>query len=97
MESATYSITLHVTTSATYKYGNILKSNGNGTFYSFSLGYANRDDKGFVDFEKMQGIQGIALANIVSNVNEVNMGNNKKLKSMITTNDGEYRSSFAVL
>ncbi|PKY15605.1 Oligoxyloglucan reducing end-specific cellobiohydrolase, partial [Rhizophagus irregularis] len=91
-EVPTYSITLHVTTSATYKYGNILKSNGNGTFYSFSLGYANRDDKGFVDFEKMQGIQGIALANIVGNVDEVNMGNNKKLKSKITTNDGEYRS-----
>ncbi|GBB91648.1 hypothetical protein RclHR1_01900013 [Rhizophagus clarus] len=88
LESATYSITLHVTTSKTNKYGNILKSNGNGTFYTFSLGYANRDDNGYVDFEKMQGIQGIALANIVGNVNEVNMGNNKKLQSMITTNDG---------
>ncbi|RIA92294.1 hypothetical protein C1645_765456 [Glomus cerebriforme] len=94
LESATHSITLHVTTTTNGndnqndKYGNILKSNGNGTYYSFSLGNVNRDFKGFVDFEKMQGIRGIALANIVSNVNEVNMGNNKKLKTMITFNDG---------
>ncbi|CAG8513439.1 13693_t:CDS:10 [Funneliformis mosseae] len=56
------------------KFGNVLKSDSNGTYYSLSLENANRDDRGYVDFEKMQGIRGIALANIVSNVNEVIMG-----------------------
>ena len=91
MQSTTRSIMLHVTTSTNTKnkYGSILKSNENGTYYSLSLENANRDDVGFVDFEKMQGIQGIALANIVSNIYEVNLGNDKKLKSMITFNDGK--------
>jgi hypothetical protein len=83
---------LHVTTSSIKsknKYGSILKSNWNGTYYSLSLENANRDDNGFVDFEKMQGIKGIALANVVSNVYEVNLGNDKKLKTMITFNDGK--------
>ncbi|CAG8518000.1 12256_t:CDS:10 [Gigaspora margarita] len=51
--------------------------------------FANRDEKGFVDFEKIRGIDGIAIANIVSNVDELNMGGTrKKLISRITFNDG---------
>ena len=83
---------LHVTTSSIRsknKYGSILKSNWNGTYYSLSLENANRDDIGFVDFEKMQGIQGISIANIVSNVYEANMGSDKELKTKITFNDGK--------
>jgi hypothetical protein len=83
---------LHVTTSSIKsknKYGSILKSNENGTYYSLSLENANRDNTVFVDFEKMQGIQGIAFANVVSNVYDADMGNDKKLKTMITFNDGK--------
>ncbi|CAJ0872512.1 7336_t:CDS:10 [Entrophospora sp. SA101] len=89
-ESTTHSIILHVTTSSltNNQWGNILKSNYNGTYYSLSLEHVNRDVRGFVDFEKMRGIVGISMANIVGNVHEVNMGNNKKLKSKITFNDG---------
>ena len=92
MQSTTNAIMLHVTTSSIRsknKYGSILKSNGNGTYYSLSLENANRDDIGFVDFEKMQGIQGISIANIVSNVYEANMGSDKELKTKITFNDGK--------
>lgn len=56
--------------------------------------HVNRDVRGFVDFEKMQGIPGISMANIVSNVHEVNMGNNKKLKSKITFNDGKLSGEY---
>lgn len=94
LESITSSIILHVTTSPQYTspqhlWGNILKSNSNGTDFVHSLEFANRDEKGFVDFEKIRGIDGIAIANIVSNVDELNMGGTrKKLISRITFNDG---------
>ncbi|CAG8603055.1 13656_t:CDS:2 [Racocetra fulgida] len=65
-----------------------MKSNYNGTYYTLSLKNVNRDGKGFVDFEKMQGIEGIALANVVSNTNEVIIGGSaKKFQSRITFND----------
>ncbi len=73
-----------------------MKSDKNGTYYSLSLENANRDERGYVDFEKMQGIRGVALANIVSNTNEVVMGNNKKLKSMITFNDGKRKEIYYI-
>ncbi|CAJ0854175.1 9162_t:CDS:10 [Entrophospora sp. SA101] len=90
LESTTHSIILHVTTSSLMnnQWGNILKSNYNRTYHSLSLEHVNHDVCGFVDFEKMRGIVGISMANIVGNVHEVNMGNNKKLKSKITFNDG---------
>ncbi|CAG8497035.1 17231_t:CDS:10, partial [Dentiscutata heterogama] len=89
LESTTGSIILHATTSSQNNWGNIMKSNYNGTYYSLSLKDVNRDGKGFVDFEKMRGIEGIALANIVSNTNEIIIGGSvKKLQSRITFNDG---------
>jgi Sortilin, neurotensin receptor 3,/Sortilin, neurotensin receptor 3, C-terminal len=36
----------------------------------------------------MQGIEGVAMVNVVDNVKEVESGKDKKLKSMITHNDG---------
>jgi len=76
------------------KWGSILKSNYNGTYYTLSLKYVNRDIKGFVDFEKMRGIVGIAMANVFSNVNEVNMCGYKKIKSKITFDDGKLSKNF---
>ncbi|RHZ50479.1 hypothetical protein Glove_498g22 [Diversispora epigaea] len=88
LQSNTHSISLHVTETSHTFWGNILKSNSNGTYYGLSLEKVNRDEYGFVDFEKMLGIEGIALSNVVSNPQEVMMGSAKKLKSMITFNDG---------
>lgn len=90
MESVTSSVWLHVSTS-TYldrEYGVIFTSNSNGTYFGLSLDNVNRNGQGIVDFEKMQGIEGIALANQVINTKEVNAGNPKKLKTMITFDDG---------
>ncbi|CAG8561357.1 5634_t:CDS:10, partial [Cetraspora pellucida] len=90
LKSVTSSIILHVTTSSQNLWGTILKSNSNGTDFVQSLEFANCNDLGFADFEKMKGINGIALANVVSNVDELNMGGTKKkkMKSRITFNDG---------
>ena len=82
---------LHVTTESRRQneWGNILKSNSNGTYYRLSLPYVKRDERGYVDFDKMQGIQGIALANIVKNPDEFNLGAEKQIASKITYNDGK--------
>ena len=69
-------------------YGNILKSNSNGTYFGLSIENVNRNDAGFVDFEKMIGLDGIALINIVSNAAEAKITRKKKLQTRITHNDG---------
>jgi len=69
-------------------WGNILKSNSNGTYFGMSVENVNRDERGYVDFEKMIGLDGIALVNVVSNTDEAVVTNSKKLQSRITHNDG---------
>lgn len=94
LESTTDSIFLHVTTHAEpgSEWGSLFKSNSNGTYYTLSLDLVNRNGKGFVDFEKMVGLDGIAVVNVVSNAGEAAIGGRKKLQTRITHNDGE--SSF---
>ncbi|KAI0351364.1 Oligoxyloglucan reducing end-specific cellobiohydrolase [Trametes cingulata] len=90
LESSTKSIFLHVTTSeppAPY-WGNILKSNSNGTYFGLSLPNVNRNNDGYVDFEKMINLDGIALVNVVSNPSEAPLTGRKLLQTMITHNDG---------
>lgn len=69
-------------------WGNILKSNSNGTYFGMSAENVNRDDRGYVDFEKMIGLDGIALINVVENPSEATVSGRKKLQSRITHNDG---------
>jgi hypothetical protein len=90
LDSSTHSVFLHVTINPRreQEYGAIIKSNSNGTSYVMSLNNVNRNTEGYVDFEKMQGIEGVALANVVSNVDAVNGGAKKEKKTMITHNDG---------
>ena len=91
LESSTDSIFLHVTThnSAGSEWGSLFKSNSNGTYYGLSLEHANRNAKGYVDFEKMLGLDGIALLNIVSNPEEATLSGLKSLQTRITHNDGK--------
>ncbi|KAI9677925.1 MAG: vacuolar protein sorting/targeting protein PEP1 [Trizodia sp. TS-e1964] len=90
LDSSTHAIFLHVTvnTLEDYEYGSIIKSNSNGTSYVLSISGVNRNVPGYVDFEKMQGLEGVAVVNIVDNLEEANVGKAKKLKTMITHNDG---------
>lgn len=71
-------------------WGNLLKSNSNGTYFGVSIENVNRDERGFVDFEKVVGLDGIALINIVSNPEEAAVSGKKKLASRITHNDGGF-------
>ncbi len=69
-------------------WGTILKSNSNGTYFGIALENVNRDDRGFVDFEKMIGLDGIALVNVVSNPYDATVNGRKQIQSRITHNDG---------
>ncbi|KAJ7780931.1 Oligoxyloglucan reducing end-specific cellobiohydrolase [Mycena metata] len=90
LDSSTASLFVHMTMSeAPHPYwGNILKSNSNGTYFSLSVEHVNRDARGYVDFEKMAGLDGIALINVVSNPDEAVITGRKVLQSRITYNDG---------
>ena len=90
LDSSTHAVFLHVTVNNMndQEYGSIIKSNSNGTSYVLSIGEVNRNGPGFVDFEKMQGLEGVAVINRVANVKETDKGNKKKLKTWITHNDG---------
>ena len=65
-----------------------MKSNGNGTYFRISLENVNRNDKGYVDFEKMINLDGIAVVNVVANPAEARMTGQKLLQTRITHNDG---------
>ncbi|KAL9003755.1 MAG: hypothetical protein Q9188_003395 [Gyalolechia gomerana] len=90
LDSHTHAVFLHVTVGnqKDAEYGSIVKSNSNGTSYVLSLDSVNRNTPGFVDFEKMLGLEGVALVNVVTNIEEAERGSGKKLKTMITHNDG---------
>ncbi|KAL9090767.1 MAG: hypothetical protein Q9159_001823 [Coniocarpon cinnabarinum] len=91
LDSSSHSIFLHITVSdrREREYGTIVKSNSNGTNFVTSLLYVNRNELGFVDFEKVQAIEGTALANVVANYQEVDGESAvKKLQTRITHNDG---------
>ena len=69
-------------------WGDILKSNWNGTYFGSSVQNVNRDERGFVDFEKMIGLDGIAIVNVVSNPEAAAVTGTKELQTRITHNDG---------
>ncbi|KAK5691535.1 vacuolar protein sorting/targeting protein PEP1 [Elasticomyces elasticus] len=90
LDSSTHAVFLHVTVNnrEDSEYGSIVKSNSNGTSYVLSVGEVNRNAPGYVDFEKMLGLEGVAIVNRVANVKETDDGSKKKLKTYITHNDG---------
>ena len=91
VDSSGHAIFLHVTVNslANAAHGSLIKSNSNGTSYVLSRYGVNRNDRGYIDFEKMQGLEGVAVVNVVSNADAVDKkGAMKKLKTMITHNDG---------
>jgi hypothetical protein len=90
LESSTGSLFIHMTMNEqpNLEWGTILKSNSNGTYFGPSLDYVNRDLTGYVDFEKLVGLAGIAIANVVKDPGKAMLTGYKELKTMITLNDG---------
>ncbi|KAN0063715.1 vacuolar protein sorting/targeting protein PEP1 [Thecaphora frezii] len=90
LDSVTDSVFLHFTTHSNpgSEWGTLLKSNSNGTYFSQSLEFVNRNAKGFVDFEKMLGLDGVAMTNAVANPDDAAVSGRKDLVTKITHNDG---------
>lgn len=88
LDSSTHAVNLFVATELkeNRKYGTIIKSNSNGTSYVLSISGVNCNEGYYVDFEKMLGLEGVAVVNIVANRDKA--GEDKKLRTMITHNDG---------
>ncbi|KAJ7842899.1 vacuolar protein sorting/targeting protein 10 [Mycena leptocephala] len=90
LESVTESLFIHVTTSEPPHpyWGTLIKSNSNGIFFGKSISNVNCNDHGFVDFEKIIGLDGIALVNVVVNPDEAILTGTKVLQTRITHTDG---------
>ncbi|KAF9236101.1 hypothetical protein BU15DRAFT_64291 [Melanogaster broomeanus] len=90
LEPSTGSIFLHMTMSEWPNpvRGNLLKSNSNGTYFGLSIENVNRNDIGFVNFDKFVGPDGIAMVNVVANPAEATLSGSKELQTRITHDDG---------
>ncbi|KAG2012263.1 signal sequence binding protein [Coprinopsis cinerea AmutBmut pab1-1] len=89
VESTTHSLGVDVVLKDRSTIGTLFLSNSNGTYFVESLKDTNRNEQGFVDYERVYGVDGVGLANVVANAQEVEGRNApKKLRSMITFDDG---------
>jgi hypothetical protein len=70
------------------KTGTLLSSNSNGTFYTVSLPHTSRDENSRVDYERVAGVSGIALANVVDNWDTAERNEDRQIKTKITFDDG---------
>ncbi|KAI3402982.2 VPS10 [Candida oxycetoniae] len=88
LDSSAGSIFMHVTTSSEdgFEYGTLLKSNSNGTYFVTSLEYVNRNKVGYVDFDRIEGLEGLIMANVVAN--HRNEKAPKRLQTLVSRNDG---------
>ena len=89
VESTTHSLAVDVVLSDTGAVGTLFVSNSNGTFFVESLKDTNRNTEGYIDFETLYGIEGVGLANIVANAQDMEgRRTDKQLKTFITFDDG---------
>ena len=89
VESTTHSLAVDVMLRDMSTIGTLFVSNSNGTYFVESLKDTNRNEMGYVDYESLYGVEGVGLANIVSNAQEVESRRApKQLRTRITFDDG---------
>lgn len=90
VESTTHSLAVDVMLQdMTTTIGTLFVSNSNGTFFVESLKDTNRNEMGYVDYENLYGVEGVGLANVVANAEEVEGRRAQKhLRTRITFDDG---------
>ncbi|EPE04857.1 vacuolar protein sorting targeting protein pep1 [Ophiostoma piceae UAMH 11346] len=89
LDSSTHAVNLFVATETAKdkRYGTIIKSNSNGTSYVMSIAGVNCDNRYYVDFEKILGLEGVVMVNVVANRDDAK-ATSKKLQTQISHNDG---------
>lgn len=89
LESTGHSLLVDVLANGASGFGTLYKSNSNGTFFINSLNYTNRNAMGIIDFERMQGVEGVMIANIVANHELAATGSAKKeIQTRMSFDDG---------
>jgi hypothetical protein len=91
VESTKHSMAIDVLVHPTAAVGDLFVSNSNGTEFTISLQDTNRNQRGIVDYENLIGLEGIGIANVVRNREEVvGWGKEKEIRSKITYNEGGF-------
>lgn len=89
VESTTHSLGVDVVMRDRSTIGTLFVSNSNGTYFVESLKDTNRNEMGFVDYERIYGVEGVGLANVVANPEDVESGRApKQLRTLVTYDDG---------
>lgn len=90
LDSSTGNIFIHMISSTILgaEFGTIFKSNVNGTNFHKSIEQVNQNRNGFVDFEKLSGINGSMIINKITNLEQVSKKDPKNLQSLISFDDG---------
>jgi len=90
VDSTKHSLAVDVVLQEVSSIGTLFTSNSNGTFFVESLKDTNRNRRGFVDYERIYGVDGVGIANVVANAKDVEgHGADKRLKSYATFDDGQ--------
>ena len=90
VESTKHSLAVDVVLQELSSIGTLFTSNSNGTFFVESLKDTNRNRMGYVDYERIYGVDGVGIANVVANAKDVEGHRaEKRLKSYITFDDGQ--------
>ena len=94
VESTKHSILVDVLTDPAATSGTLFTSDSSGTQFVRSLEHTNRNTAGIVDFESLENIEGVAIANVLSNPEEVEgKQEEKRLQTRITFDDGGHWQS----
>jgi len=97
VESTVHSLAVDVVLHEISTVGTLFVSNSNGTYFVESLKDTNRNMAGYVDYETIYGVEGIGIANVVANAQDVERQMAaKQLRSVITFDDGERFHRFFV-
>jgi hypothetical protein len=90
LDSSTGNIFMHMiqSSSSSAEFGSLYKSNLNGTFFHKLLDHVNQNRLGYVDFEKIEKLNGSIIANQVANVEGVLRGDSKQIITRISFDDG---------
>jgi len=89
VESSTHSVAVDILTSPSANIGTLFVSSAEGTYFVEALADTNRNEYGIVDYETLVGLEGVVIANVVANREEVvGWNEDKKLKTVITYDDG---------
>jgi len=90
VESTIHSLAVDVVLHEMSTVGTLFVSNSNGTYFVESLKDTNRNMAGYVDYENIYGVEGVGIANVVTNAQDVERQMAaKQLQSRITFDDGE--------